>query len=90
MIAVLEELTNKEANKYTDRLNDIQLNENVSQNKFSYQSIVNQNHITFEHKNHRVGIEWKSPYKESYTVNSHWKSFDDVMGDVRACVRFQN
>ena len=39
---------------------------------------------------HRVSIEWKSPYKESYTVNSHWKSFDDVMGDVRACVRFQN
>ena len=21
--------------------------------------------------NHRVSIEWKSPYKESYTVNSH-------------------
>ena len=20
---------------------------------------------------HRVSIEWKSPYKESYTVNSH-------------------
>jgi len=23
--------------------------------------------------NHRVSIEWKSPYRESYTVNSHWK-----------------
>ena len=23
--------------------------------------------------NHRVSIERKSPYKESYTVNSHWK-----------------
>ena len=22
---------------------------------------------------HRVSIEWKYPYKESYTVNSHWK-----------------
>ena len=39
---------------------------------------------------HRVSIEMKSLYKESYTVNSHWKSFDDVMGDVHACVRFQN
>ena len=39
--------------------------------------------------NHRVSIEWKSPYEESYTVNSHWKSFDDVMGDVRACVRLK-
>ena len=39
---------------------------------------------------HRVSIEWKSPYKESYTVNSHWKSFDDVMDDICACVRFQN
>ena len=38
---------------------------------------------------HRVSIEWKSPYKESYTVNSHRKSFDDVMGDVRACLRIQ-
>ena len=24
--------------------------------------------------NHRVRIEWKSPYEESYTVKSHWKS----------------
>ena len=40
--------------------------------------------------NHRVGIECKSPYKESYTVNSHWKTFDYVFSDVRACVRFQN
>ena len=24
---------------------------------------------------HRVSIEWKSPYKESYTVNSCWKMF---------------
>ena len=40
--------------------------------------------------NHRLSIEWKSPYKESYAVNSHWKSFDDVIGDVHACVRFQN
>ena len=39
---------------------------------------------------HRVSIEWKSPYKESYTVNSHRKSFDYVLSDVRACVRFQN
>ena len=39
--------------------------------------------------NHRVSIERKSPYKESYTVNSHRKSFDDVMGDVRACLRIQ-
>ena len=39
--------------------------------------------------NHRVSIERKSPYKESYTVNSHQKSFDDVMGDVRACLRIQ-
>ena len=37
---------------------------------------------------HRVSIEWKSPYKESYTVNS--QSFDYVLGDVRACMRFQN
>ena len=27
---------------------------------------------------HRVNIERKSPYKESYTVNSHWKMFGDV------------
>ena len=27
---------------------------------------------------HRVSIEWKSPYKESYTVNSHRKMFGDV------------
>ena len=39
---------------------------------------------------HRVSIEWKSPYKESYTVNSHRKSFDYILSDVRACVRFQN
>ena len=39
---------------------------------------------------HRVSIERKSPYKESYTVNSHRKSFDYVLSDVRACVRFQN
>ena len=38
---------------------------------------------------HRVSIERKSHYKESYTVNSHRKSFDDVMGDVRACLRIQ-
>ena len=38
---------------------------------------------------HRVSIERKSPYKESYTVDSHRKSFDDVMGDVRACLRIQ-
>ena len=25
--------------------------------------------------NHRVSIDGKSPYKESYTVNSHWKMF---------------
>ena len=40
--------------------------------------------------NHRVSIEWISPYEESYTVNSHRKSFDDVLSDYRACVRFQN
>ena len=40
--------------------------------------------------NHRVSIEWKSPYKESYKVNSHRKSFDYVLSDVCACVRFQN
>ena len=38
---------------------------------------------------HRVSIEWKSPNKESYNVNSHRKSFDDVLSDYRACVRFQ-
>ena len=27
---------------------------------------------------HRVSIEWKSPYKESYTVNSHWKTSDYI------------
>ena len=27
--------------------------------------------------NHRVSIEWKSPYKESYTVNSCQKIFSD-------------
>ena len=27
---------------------------------------------------HRVSIERKSPYKESYTVNSHCKMFSDV------------
>ena len=26
---------------------------------------------------HRVSIEGKSPYKESYKVNSHWKIFGD-------------
>ena len=33
---------------------------------------------------HRVSIEGKSHNKESYTVNSHWKS------DVGACVKFWN
>ena len=27
---------------------------------------------------HRASIEGKSPYKESYTVDSHWKMFCDV------------
>ena len=27
----------------------------------------------------RVSIEGKSPYKESYKVNSHWKMFGDVI-----------
>ena len=27
---------------------------------------------------HRVSIEMKFPYKESYTVNSHWKMCGDV------------
>ena len=27
---------------------------------------------------HRVSIEGKSPYKESYTVNRHWKMYGDV------------
>ena len=26
---------------------------------------------------HRVSREGKSPYKESYKVNSHWKIFGD-------------
>ena len=39
--------------------------------------------------NHRVSIEWKSPYEESYTVNSHWKTSDYIFIDVRACVRSQ-
>ena len=33
---------------------------------------------------HRVSIEGKSPYKESYTVNSHWKMSYYVFSDVRA------
>ena len=28
---------------------------------------------------HRVSIEGKSPYKESYIYNSHWKMFGDVI-----------
>ena len=39
--------------------------------------------------NHWVSIERKSPYKESYTVNSHWKWENDVMSDYRACVIYQ-
>ena len=27
---------------------------------------------------HRVSIEHISPYKESYTVNSHWKMYGDM------------
>ena len=27
---------------------------------------------------HRVSIERKSPYKEYYTVNSHWKMYGDM------------
>ena len=37
--------------------------------------------------NHRVSIEWKSPCRESYTVNSHWKMSYYVFSDVRACLR---
>ena len=36
--------------------------------------------------NHIESIERKSPYKESYTVNSHWKIFNDV----GTCVKFWN
>ena len=28
---------------------------------------------------HRVSIEEKSPYKESYTVDGHWKMFGDMI-----------
>jgi len=40
--------------------------------------------------NLRVSIEGKSPYKESYTVNNHWKMFGDVFSDVGACMQFWN
>ena len=39
--------------------------------------------------NLRVGIGQKSPYRESYTVNNHWKCENDVMSDVQACTRNQ-
>ena len=35
---------------------------------------------------HRVSIEGKPPYKESYTLNSCQKMFDDVCSDVGACI----
>ena len=37
---------------------------------------------------HQVGIKRISPYQESYTVNSHWKIYNDIISDVSACVRF--
>ena len=37
---------------------------------------------------HKVSIERISPYQESYTVNSHWKIYNDIISDVSACVRF--
>ena len=41
--------------------------------------------ITNHIKSHGVR---KSPYKESYTVDSHWKTSDYVFCDVRACMRY--
>ena len=39
-----------------------------------------------QRSDHRVSIECKSSYKEYYTVNSHWKIFNDV----GTCVKFWN
>ena len=50
--------------KLISKIATIMGKENVSRNTFLYS-------ITGHRDTHRVGIEWKSPYKESYIVNSH-------------------
>ena len=54
---------NDDGNMETDQLN-------IIMPMFMFSPILNYKH--------RVSIGRKSPYKESYTVDSHWKMFCDV------------